>query len=767
MLNRASNDFADTDRASVSAARPWQVDGNPNIRLVWLGAAFILPLLAVVPRLMQVQDALQASILDRYEQTTETTEAIPSRDGRILSSDGRVLAYDVERYDIHAHYRWVEQPADKDWLRHRALSQLSRSDRRDRPRVVREEKNVQGQRDAVWTRLAQLADIPTDELQASRRQIQERIERIIDRVEQRRSRLRTEETDTTTTAEPDAGDGWWQSVGSAITSTLTTPPRRGATEPVIIKEELQYHPLLEDVHRDVAAEVAAHPELYPGLRIRVSTRRVYPAHDVAAHLIGSRLPIGDAELKSRQEQFSDGDPLDYRPGDRTGKTGVEREYNPYLRGLRGERKIITNRRGEVIDTQFVRRPHVGRDVVLTLHLPLQERLEYILDEAIRPPSASAETETTDAETVAATPAGRAAAGRGGAIVAIDVHTGEVLAAVSAPRFDLNLLVSTNPDRWREAISDPRRPFFARSTQMTLPPGSIFKALTSIALMESGRFDPDEKMFCQGFLDNPNRFRCYIYRNGGNGHGDTDLTDTITRSCNVYFFNAARKVGPEPIVDWARRFGFGQPTGIDVPGEKSGNLPAPPDMRVGSTHADASKKQHPWYPGDTLGLAIGQTRLTVTPMQVARMMAAIANGGYLVTPHVARDFGPSFGDGERSQFPSAPQPQRIKGLTEASLARVREGLEKVVADPRGTGYKRVRMQQIAIAGKTGTAEAGGSKGDHAWFAGYVPAQKPRVAFVVVLEHAGSGGRVAGPVARQLVEAMLELGVLQPAQTAMRN
>ncbi len=765
MLNRVSNIFAENDPSSGSAARPWRVDGNPNIRLVWLGAVLILPLLAILPRLMQVQNALRASLVDRYEQTTETIEMIPSRDGRILSSDGRVLAYDVERYDIHAHYRWVEQPADTDWLRHRALSQLSRSDRRNRQRVVAAEENVLDQRDAAWNRLAQLADVPNDQLQAERQRIQQRIERIVDLVERRRERSRNEEhegPETTTAADAKTeDDGWWQTVGSTLVTTLTTAPRRGANDPIVIQEELQYHPLLEDVSRDVAAEVAAHPERFPGLRVRISTRRVYPAHDVAAHLIGNRLPIGDDELKSRQERFADGDPLDYRAGDRIGKTGVERSYDRYLRGLRGERRITTNRRGEVIDTQIVRPPHVGRDVVLTLHLPLQERLEYILDEAIRPPSESPESESGESETGT-----RAPSDHGGAIVAIDVHTGEVLAAVSAPRFDLNLLVSPNLERWREATSDPGRPFFSRPTQMTLPLGSVFKTLTAIALMESGRFDPDEKVFCQGFLDNPNRFRCYIYRHGGSGHAEMDLTDAITQSCNVYFFNAARQVGPEPIIDWARRFGFGQPTGIDLPGERGGNLPAPPDMTVTSSRVNDSATQHPWYPGDTLGLAIGQSRLTVTPLQVARMMAAVANGGYLVTPHVVRDFGPSFGNAERSEFPSAPQPQRIHGLTDASLARIREGLEMVVAHPRGTGYKRVRLQQIAIAGKTGTAETGGSKGDHAWFAGYVPAHEPRIAFVVVLEHAGSGGRVAGPVARQMVEAMLDLGVLQPTRTAMR-
>ncbi len=306
--------------------------------------------------------------------------------------------------------------------------------------------------------------------------------------------------------------------------------------------------------------------------------------------------------------------------------------------------------------------------------------------------------------------------------------------------------------------------------MAVAPGSVFKTVTAVALLESGTFDPDATRHCQGFLDRPDRHRCYVYSHYGVGHGDLDLSRAICESCNVYFFQGARKVGPRPLVEWAERFGIGRETGIDLPGEATGHLPQPPSP--GPTEAaivqaafESQKSASTWYPGDTLGLAIGQSRLTVTPLQMARVMAAVANDGFLVTPHLVERFGPArLTAGEETPRIAIPEPRPIPGLTEGTLARVREGLEMVVAHPKGTGYKTVRMPEVKIAGKTGTAEVGGGKPDHAWFAGYVPADRPKYAFAIVLEHAGSGGKNAGPVARRTVEAILQAGLVQPDSAA---
>jgi penicillin-binding protein 2 len=331
---------------------------------------------------------------------------------------------------------------------------------------------------------------------------------------------------------------------------------------------------------------------------------------------------------------------------------------------------------------------------------------------------------------------------------------------------LHLVSDPDPHAWQAAISDVRRPFFPRVTQMTIPPGSVFKILTAIALLESGRIDPDEPFFCQGYLDRPDRNRCYIYRHYGVGHGEMTLESAICESCNVYFFHAARELGPGAIAEWAARFGLGAPSGAEVPGEKAGHLP--------QTDRRGAIIGEQWYGGSTLQLAIGQASLTVTPLQIARMVAAIANDGYLVTP---RFVSPSTSEPDTPISSSAPDIRlaafhstqstpsagRIPALSPGTLQRVREAMFLVVDSPEGTG-RRAAVEGIAIAGKTGTAEVGGGRNDHAWFVGFVPAEAPRYAFAVVLEHGGSGGATAAPLAKSFIEAMADAGLLRRTSTA---
>jgi penicillin-binding protein 2 len=410
-----------------------------------------------------------------------------------------------------------------------------------------------------------------------------------------------------------------------------------------------------------------------------------------------------------------------------------------------------------------------------------------------------------------------------------VQTGEILAAATAPTFDINDWLSGSRDVREALLADARSPMFPRATQMKLPPGSVFKTVSAVALLESRLIDPDRSIHCAGYLDTPKKNVCYTFTHYGHGHYETDLTKALAASCNVYFFKAARTIGPQPLVDWAERFGFGQPTGVDLSGEVSGRVPRPPQQlpttlakgnangkrlndksktnvelasheqlaneladdvlpvspwdhespAIGTVKSSASQKSAPWFPGNTLGLAIGQDKLLVTPMQVARMMAAVGNDGWLVTPHVVREIAAapeteSLSESEslsKSLLPADsrklspaeainPVRRRIEGLSDGTLARVREGLEQVVSATYGTGFKTVRTKEVQIAGKTGTAETGKKdRPDHAWFAGYVPADRPQVAFVVVLEHAGSGGKEAGPVAKKFVQLLLDQQVIR--------
>jgi penicillin-binding protein 2 len=730
MLNRPQNAFTEVDPRGTAA---WDVDERPNARLRWLLLLMALPIGLITLRLVWVQTQLCGAYLEAFNVTTATFESIAARDGRILSADGRVLADDLQQFNVLVHYRWLQSPADAGWLKQQALARLGREDRKDKERVKAEQERVLAQREALWRRLADLASIDSEKLQASRSGIQQRVERIVSSVEWNRHEQQWAEEHGVVLAGPTDVSGWWNRAWQTAATELTTPPNRESREAIVVREELEYHRLLDNVSLQVAAEIQAHPEDFPGLRVENSSLRIYPQRALAPHLIGSRGTIGEEELARRKERFPEGDPLDYQAGDRIGKSGVERRYDEQIRGVRGSKRIVRDRRGEIVSTDIVREPRTGRDVVLTLELALQQRVEAILDRVLEQNVIEGETEVSDS-----------LRGAGASLVAIDVHTGAVLTAASAPRFDLDLLVHPDKERWQALMDDPRRPFFDRATQMALPPGSVFKPMTAVAFLESGKIDPFDKVPCAGFLDSPQRYRCYIYSHFGVGHGDIDLSDALAASCNVYFFVGARKIGPQPLVAWAERFGFGQLTGIDVPSEQAGHLPRPPAEPAAMT----SKK---WQPSETLGLAIGQSRLLVTPIQVARMMAAIANGGRLVTPHIIRP-------DSSSSSTSPADPQAIAELHPDTLVRIREGLEKVVADRKGTANKTVYMKELSIAGKTGTAEVGGGRPDHAWFAGYLPADHPRIAFAVVLEHGGSGGRAAGPVAKEFAQSLLELGIL---------
>ncbi len=734
-------------KAGGPAGQAESVDG-PRGRLLWLFALAAVALAVIGSRLAYVQCALPDGLTQAFEETTESTETIPARDGRILSADGVVLADNQERFDLLVYYRWIENPPNSDWLKHRAQRQLSRSERRNPELQAKAEADVRERHDQLWISLSDTLQISPDELDRNRVQVQSRVERIWHLVEAKRSQ-QNEEKQPLASPVSTTGAGFWH----RFWHELTTPPPRNLRDPLIISEQESDHVIWEGIDSEAAAEIEAHPERYPGARVVVRSRRVYPEKTLAAHLIGSRtrrLPEDETDSSSAQ-WVNAAESSDLA----IGRSGLERSYDEHLRGRPGLRKIVRNHRREVISTEIVREPETGRDLVLTFSASLQRRTEDLLNRLLEhTPSAEVPGQIDD-ESNRSQPAAMVGP-RGACLVALDVHTGAVIAAAAAPSFDLNLLVETDEPQWQALLSDPRRPLFPRVTQMALPPGSTFKTLSAIAMVENGELDPKARFLCQGYLDRPDKDRCLVFRHYGVGHNETDLADAICRSCNVYFFTAARRSGPQPLIEWSQKLGFGQSTGIDLPSEGVGSLPTP--------EGGNKQSRRPWYPGDTLGLAIGQSSLLVTPLQMARLMAAVANGGQLVTPFLGAASGNSQHEAlspavsSRTQRFVRPEPQPIADLHADTLAVVREGLERVVQDPKGTAYKSVRLPNIRIAGKTGTAEVGSRLPDHAWFAGYVPAQEPRVAFVVIVEHGGSGGKVAGPIARDFVKLLADSGVV---------
>ena len=477
--------------------------------------------------------------------------------------------------------------------------------------------------------------------------------------------------------------------------------------------------------------VADHPDRYPGVRIVDRRRRVYPSDSLAAHVLGH---LGPAEAKTDAQHA----------GALAGQLGIERQFEPLLAGRDG--RLVEEprrpRRANHLDRTRTRSPRAGRDLMLSIDQALQHTAETLLDQTFAHGS------------------GRGSPAAGGAIVVMTVATGEVLASATAPRFD----PTPSPARFARGATTPRRPahpLFDRSIRMAIPPGSTFKALSAIALLESGATTPEEEFSCQGYLHEPTRQRCMIYRRRQRGHEQITLRNALAQSCNVYFFHFAEQTGVAPLVAWAEKCGFGAATGIELPGESPGQLPTPESARM---HGQ------PWRAGDTLALAVGQGSLTATPLQMARLFAAIANGGKLVTPRIALRLGMSADEADSAEAgDDAPHlqhapPQSIAGLHGETLAAVRRGLEQVVAAPDGTAHRTVYNESVTVAGKTGTAETGRGREDHAWFAGYAPAEAPVVAFVIALEHAGGGGEAAGPIARRLVQKLDSLGYFRRVRMA---
>lgn len=778
MFNRPASILSDAERGP-GLRDEFGLDQNPIVRL---GALFLLiaaPLLVVGGKLATLQAFDTEEFIAGFEsRVTESFEPIETTDGRILL-DGQELARDVASYELKVHYRWLEEPADGLWLRRKAYEKLSGDDRSDREKREAAESLVLAERHRMWNRLAVATGLSEEEFDERRVGIQKRVERIVDLVERNRDRRMKEaaHAEQQARAEDDSRNGFWESGFKRIHTELTTPPKRRCRDPVEVREEFDYHVLARDLPYEQIVEVVTRPDLYPGVDFEMRTRRDYPQGSLAAHVVGTRQPVDADAIAARELEAvaPDGSGLQagiaddgLRVGDRTGRTGVERSYDRFIRGRRGRERIVRNSEGEIILREIVRSPQPGADVELAIVAPLQKKAESLLDKAtgtqplvwVREgePLNSSVDENSEADGKGPT---------GGCLIAINIHSGQVLCAAAAPRFDLRLLVDHNEELWQALQRDKRSPMFDRVAKMSIAPGSVFKTLTAIAGLESGAIDPEETVTCRGYLHTPNRHRCYIYRHYGIGHNELSMIDALCMSCNVYFYTIGSKMKAGPLVHWADRLGFGRPTGIDLPFESAGNVPRPGPASaiqlVGYQEGPQKEptRSQPWYEGDTLGLAIGQSRLAVTPLQIARMMAAVATGEELPIPRVVRSvttWGQVSGNRISTTRRIRSSSEKV-GLSERTLEYVRAGLEKVVASRRGTGHRTVFMKEVSIAGKTGTAETGTGR-DHGWFAGYAPAEAPQVAFVAVLEHGGSGGRVAGPLAKGLVEEMLNLGLIVP-------
>ncbi len=673
---------------------PAVVDPRRRLRVCLFGfAAMLLVIFARAAQLEVTQgEGFRTAALRPIERET----VLPASRGRILARDGTVLAADRSVSAVAVEYRWLQNPPDPQWLRAIVRTRLTKTQRKDAQRVAAEQDRVLAEREATMQRLALLCGIAPDEWAARRRKIQTRVERISEITNRRRQ---------SAAANPaEKSDDSWAARVRRLLLEEPAPPK------VIVKEELEHHVMAEDVPPATIAEIERNADLYPIAKIVTLSRRAYTQGTLAAHVLG-HLGQSDEDESNRL----------------VGRAGVERQYEGVLQGHPGVSVNQTDRRGRVLTSYCRQEPTAGRDVRLTLDAGLQRTAEELLQSALRRKrgreSLFAQSKTPDPFT--------------GAVAVVDVRDGAILAAASMPTFDPNVFSRGDSAEIAAILADTASPLFDRVCRMAIPPGSTFKTLTAIALLESKTITPETPFSCQGYLNKPDRQRCEIFIQQGIGHGEITLADAMARSCNVYYFHFAGQMGPGPLVDWASRFGFGRPVGVDLPGEAAGTLPSPENI--------GRLNDRKWRTADTQSLAIGQSLLTATPLQVVCMMAAVANGGRMVVPHVAEEI--------------ANEENRLTGVRLATLQAVREGLLRVVADPRGTAHGTVYLESMSIAGKTGTAETGPDEASHAWFAGYAPAENPKVAFVVVLEHGGDAATSAGPVAKRLVLRMEQLGLLK--------
>ena len=471
-----------------------------------------------------------------------------------------------------------------------------------------------------------------------------------------------------------------------------------------------------DVEWSTVVAVETHQLDLPGVSLRTRPRRSYADGPMAAHVLGYLGEINQRQLRLLKE---DG----YVIGDEIGQYGLERRWEKLLRGQSGGQQVEVDALG-----RRVRVLHEVTDIPGdTVHLTLDRHLQEAAYEALK--------------------------GKQGTIVALDVNSGAILAMASTPAFDPNVFArGIKNEEWTGLIKDPLRPLNNRAIQGQYPPGSTFKIIMAVAALEEGVVNPDAHIQDPGFFPFGNRqFR--DWKKGG--HGAVDLHKAIVESCDTYFYQLGPKLGVDRIAKWSRAFGLGEKTGISLDDERNGLIP--------DTEWKRKRFRQPWFPGETISVAIGQGYVTVTPLQLANMMAAVANGGKLYRPYLVHKVESI--DGATVREHGAELIRKI-ALKPETLSRVHKALADVVHGPGGTG-RGARSPLIPAAGKTGTAQVIEMKGaylkseqlsyfnrDHAWFVSYAPLDKPQIAVAVLVEHGGHGGEAAAPMAKKVFEKFIE-------------
>jgi penicillin-binding protein 2 len=472
--------------------------------------------------------------------------------------------------------------------------------------------------------------------------------------------------------------------------------------------------LKQDITQDEQAFIEAHRNELPELETRDDQRRLYPRDGFAAHLIGYVGEVSEEDLNSSKYDF-------YEPGDVVGKSGVEETYDSLLRGVDGSRDVVVDSHGREVGQLGQQLAVPGKDLRLTIDLDLQRVAEQAME------------------------------GKNGALVAMDPHTGEILAMVSRPAFDPNqFAVRLTRSYWSQLVNDPDHPLMNKAIQAQLAPGSTFKIIMSLAGLEEN-VAQDMRVMCNGGGTFYGRFFACDHH-----HGMVDIDHAIPWSCDTYYYTLAEKLGIDTIAKYGTEVGLGQKTGIDLPDEATGTMP--------STAWKLRTQHEKWYAGETISVGIGQGSVQVTPLQLARALSGIASGGVLKRPHVVfpDELPPDMGSAIAASYPGSGD--RTIPLTTPNWETITDAMAQTMLPGGYDTGAAVRLEGIDFAGKTGTAQLvnhsiggnnllTGAARANAWFVGMAPRRNPDIVVAVLCEHGGWGATAAAPLAAQVINAFV--------------
>ena len=504
------------------------------------------------------------------------------------------------------------------------------------------------------------------------------------------------------------------------------------------------------IHHDQISYIAEHAAQFPGVQLTDSYLRRYRFQSLTAHVLGYVGPISPSEYKAKHR-------LGYQPTDNIGKTGVEATYDEYLRGRDGSAQLTVDSRGRPTSQVTPKvLPRAGNALRLTIDIDVQRAAERALRYGIGLANANGEW-----------------AANGGAIVAIDPRDGSILALASNPTYTPSVYVNRDPSKLaplqNEAVAvKANYPALDRAIGVTYPPGSTFKPVTALAAMQEHILSPYSSLLCSASYEVKGQTgKGQVFTNWDpNVNQWIDLKTALAESCDTYFYQVGYSfynLPPSrghPLQNWASRFGFGTTTGLDVQGEVSGLVPTPEWRREHYAGAPYTSVDRVWKPGYSVQLAIGQGDLLVTPLQMARFYAALANGGQLVTPHIAADVEQPTGDPKvpRVLQRFGSQPPTPSGVDPSAIQIVNDGLFEATHSPIGTSYGVFGSFPIPIAGKTGTAQKlitvpgypHPLELNQSWWCGYGPYDGPTIVVCVVIENGGHGGDSAAPAALKVFQ-----------------